>query len=61
MEVAYQAIVNTIVDSIVNPSTVSKESNEAYFPTWAENSLYSYDCLDMVLPSDKAILEAMIG
>ena len=28
---------------------------------WAENSLHSIDCLDTVLPSDEAILEAMSG
>ena len=61
VEVAYQAVFNATVDSIANPSTISEESNEAYLPAWAENSTYSYDCLDMVLPSDKAILEAMIG
>ena len=30
-------------------------------PAWAENSSHSIDCLDMVLPSDEAILEAMSG
>ena len=43
VEVAYQTIVNTIVDSIATPSTVSEESEEAYLATWAENSLHSYD------------------
>ena len=61
VEVAYQAIVNTTSDSISTPSTVSEESKEAYLPTWEENSLYSDDCLDMVLPLDEAILEAMSG
>ena len=61
MEVVYQAIVDTIADYIMNPSIVSKESEEAYLPAWPENSLYSYDFLDMVLPSDEAILEAMSG
>ena len=61
VEVAYQAIVNIAIDSIVTPSTVSEDSEEAYLPAWAENSLHSRDCLDMVLPSDEAILEAMCG
>ena len=61
VEVAYQAIVNAIVDPIRTPSIVSQESDEAYLPTWVENSMYSYDCLDMVFPSDTSILEAMIG
>ena len=61
MEVAYQVVFNATVDSITTPSSVSKESDEACLPAWAENSTYSYDCLDMVLPSDEAILKAMIG
>ena len=61
VEVAYQYTVDRIVDPISNPSTVSKESEEAYLPAWVENSLYSYECLDMVLPSNKTILEVMSG
>ena len=34
---------------------------EVYLPVWAENSLHSIDCLDMVLPFNEAILEAMSG
>ena len=60
-EVAYQAIVHTVVDSISFPLTVSKEPKESYLPNWAENSLHYRDCLDMVLPSDEAIMEAMCG
>ena len=59
VEVACQAIVNTTVDPILTPSTVSKESEEAYFPAWEENSLYSNDFLDMFFPLDEAILESM--
>ena len=33
MEVAYQAIVHTTVDSIIVPLTVSDEPEEAYFPS----------------------------
>ena len=58
---AYQAITQTIVDPIMVPLTISEELEEVYLPTWAENSLHSTDCLDMVLPSDEAILEAMCG
>ena len=57
VEVAYQAITNTAVDPIPVPLTVSKELEEAYLPAWAENSLHSTDCLDMVLPSDEAMCE----
>ena len=60
-EVAYQAIVHTAIDSISVPLTVSKEPKESYLPTWAENSLHYRDFLDMVLPSDEPILEAMCG
>ena len=34
---AYQAIVNTIVDPIATPSSVSEESEEAYLPAWVGN------------------------
>ena len=61
MEVAYQAITQTTIDPILDPLTVSKDLEEVYFPAWVENSLHSTDCLDMVLPSDEAILEAMCG
>ena len=50
VEVSYQAITQTTV-----------ELEEFYLPPWAENSLHSTDCLDMVLPSNEAILEAMCG
>ena len=55
MEVAYQAITQTTADPIPAPLTISKELEEAYLPAWAENSLHSADCLDMVLPSDEAM------
>ena len=61
MEVAYQAIINTTVDRILVPPTILEEPKETHLPTWAENSLYTNNCLDMVFPSDEAILEAMSG
>ena len=61
VEVDYQAVTQTIDDPIPNPLIVSKDLEEVYFPSWAENSLHSTNCLDMVLPSDEAILEAMCG
>ena len=61
VEVAYQFVVNTTVDSFATPSIVSEESEEAYLPSWAENSLHSYECLDMVFPLDESILESMSG
>ena len=59
MKVAYKSITNTAVDPIPVPLIVSEELEEVYLPTWVENSLHSTNCLDMVLPSDEAILEAM--
>ena len=61
VEVYYQVFFNATVDSIATPSSVLEELDEAYLLAWAENYTYSYDCLDMVFPLDKAILEAMIG
>ena len=60
-KVAYQDIIHTALDPILVPLIVSEEPEEAYLPAWAENSLHTEDCLDMVFPSDKAILEAMCG
>ena len=57
VEVAYQAIVNTIVDPILVSPIVSEESEESYVLAWTENSLYIIDYLDMVFPSEEAILE----
>ena len=59
-KVSYQSIFDATYDSILTPP-ISKELDEAYFPAWEENSTYSYEFLDMVLPSDEAIMEAMIG
>ena len=61
MEVAYQAIIHTVVDPIPVPLTVSEEIEEAYIPAWVEKSLHSRDFLDMDLPLNEAILEAMCG
>ena len=59
VEVAYQAITQTTVDPILVPLSVLEELEEVYLPAWAENSLHSTDCLDMVLSSDESILKAM--
>ena len=60
-EVAYQVITQTTVDPFSVPLIVSEELEEAYLPVWVENSLHSRDFLNMVLPSDESILEAMCG
>ena len=62
VEVAYQDITQDTVDLIPDPLTVLEDMEEVYFPVWAKNSSHSIlYCLDMVLPSDEAILEAMSG
>ena len=61
VEVAYQDITQTTVDPILDPLTVSEDLEEFYLPGWEENSSHYTDCLDMVLPSDEAILESMSG
>ena len=61
VEVAYQAITQNTVDPIPAPLTVLEDLEKVYFPAWAENSSLSIDCLDTVLPSNEAILEAMSG
>ena len=43
VEVSYQAIVNTTVDPVLVPPTVSEEPEESYLPAWVENSLYTND------------------
>ena len=50
-----------LTNLIMTPSLVSEELEESYLSSWAKNSLYLDDCLDMVFPSDEAILEAMSG
>ena len=59
VEVAYQAITQTTVYPISVPLSVSEELEEVYLPAWLEKYLHSTYCLNMVLPSDEAILEAM--
>ena len=59
VEVAYQAITQATADPIPDLLTVSDDLEEVYLSAWAENSLHSIDCLDTILPSNEAILEAM--
>ena len=61
VELGYQAITKATVDPIPDPLSVSDDLEEVYLPAWEENSSHSIDCLDTVLPSDEAILEAMSG
>ena len=39
----------------------TKEEDPYVLPAWAVQSSHAHDCLDMVFPSDEAIIEAMSG
>jgi hypothetical protein len=57
-EVAY----NIFQQASVNPDlTPSQELDPVLEPIWAQYSLATQDYLDLVLPSDEVILEAMTG
>jgi hypothetical protein len=57
-EVAYSTVQQTsaTLDPIPAP-----ELDPLFEPIWAQNSLVDTDSLDLVLPSDEAIIEAMTG
>jgi len=57
-EIAYQAIQQDTADN--DPPQVEEE-DPLIEPVWVVNSFASRDCLDMVLPSDEAIMEAQTG
>ena len=46
VEATYQAIFDDTSDSILTPP-LSEESDEAYFPTWVDKSMYSYNFIDI--------------
>jgi hypothetical protein len=59
-EVAYQDMLNTIVD--LDPISSQKDDEDLILePVWATQSSCSHDCLNDSLPSDEAMLEAMNG
>jgi hypothetical protein len=60
MEIAYQAIQHANTDGDPSPSHM-KKVDPILEPVWALNSSNSHDFLDIVIPSDEEILEAMIG
>jgi hypothetical protein len=59
VEIAYQAIQEATADP--DPSSHMKEVDTALETIWDAHSYISYDYLDDTLPSDEAILEAMLG
>ena len=43
-------------------SSLRTEEEDPYvLPAWEVQSSHAHDCLDMVFPSDEAIIEAMSG
>jgi hypothetical protein len=60
VEVTYQAIQHTTADPDQTPAW-TEEDDQYPEPIWAHNSSTSQDCLDIVMPSDEAIIEAMTG
>jgi hypothetical protein len=59
-EIAYQAIQQVIANSDLIPSW-TEEEDQFPGPIWAQNSSTSLNFLDIVLPSNEAIIEAMTG
>jgi hypothetical protein len=59
-EIAYQAIQQATTDPDQTPM-VTEEDDLFPEPIWAQNSSNSQDCLNTILPSDEAIIEAMVG
>jgi hypothetical protein len=57
-EVAYSAVQQT---SATPDPIPTQELDPLFEPIWAQNSLVDTDLLDLVLPSDEAIIEAMTG
>jgi hypothetical protein len=56
VEVAYSIVQQSFVDPDLTPT---QELNLILDPTWAQVSLPDTDSLDLVLPSDEAVIEAM--
>jgi hypothetical protein len=57
-EVAY----STVQQASATPDPIpAPELDPLFEPIWAQNSLVDTDSLDLVLPSDEAIIEAMTG
>jgi hypothetical protein len=58
VEVVYNIVQQTLANSDPAPP---QELDPVLEPIWAQESLTSHDPLDLVFPSDEAILEAMTG
>ena len=58
-ELRYQSIINSVDNHSTPFSEMELDGDVA--PAWSLHSTSALDCLDMVLPSEEAILEAMMG
>ena len=58
--IAYQANINSVAEPC-SSSSQTEEEDPYVLPTWAVQSSHAHDYLDMVFPSDEAIIEAMSG
>ena len=57
-KVAYKIVQQASIDPDLTPA---KELDLVLEPIWNQGSLTTTNSLDLVLPSDEAILEALIG
>ena len=58
--IAYQANLKCVVEP--SPSSSRMEEEDPYvLPTWVVQYSHMHDCLDMVFPSDEAIIAAILG
>ena len=58
--IAYQANLDCVTDPSPSSSRTEQEDPSVLL-AWAVQSSHAHDCLDSVFPSDKAIIEAMLG
>ena len=56
--IAYQANLMNVVEPCSSSSRIEEE-DPYVLPAWAVQSSHAHECLDMVFPSDEAIIEAM--
>jgi hypothetical protein len=59
-EKIYQVIQSISVD-ICPTSPLLDYFDPYYFPSWADGSPPSVDCLDIIMPLNEAFIEAMVG
>ena len=57
--IAYQANIDCVAKP--SPSSSRTEEDPYMLPAWAVESSHAHDCLNIVFPSDEAIIDAMFG